>query len=219
MNEEEQKPDKPKGTDNKTTQTAQETAPTSGQSGANTTEVVTLASFSDEDKQTLLERADRLAKEETRLQVAEGDREAYVCFRLGETEQYGISYRFTDEIIHVNDIARVPCTPAFIAGITNRRGELLPILDIKEFFHTGQTELSDVSRIVVVSDGNITVGILVDEVIGNDEYKSSELSKALPSDGVTDLKYIQGIHRGRVTMLDIGVLLTDEGITVNESVG
>ena len=179
---------------------------------------ISLVNFSVADRQLLRQRADRLAREGNGIQHSGETEQAYVCFRLGAVERYGIPYVYTEEIIPVSDIAPVPCTPPFIAGVTNRRGELLTVLDIKEFFHTDKTELGDESRIVVVSGNGVTIGILVDEMIGNDGYRPMELSKPLPSDGISKPAYIQGIHRGQVTILDMGPLLRDESIMVNESV-
>jgi len=179
---------------------------------------LTVAAFTDEERRLLQERAARLAHEDARQPAVVEDQVVYVCFRLGDVERYGIPSRHTDEIMTVSEITPVPCTPAHIAGVANRRGELLPVLDVRVFFRTSGSERSDEARIVIVSGHGMTVGILADEVFGNDAYRPSELSKPLPSDGVTRMDCIKGIHRGEVTILDVDALLQDKAILVDESV-
>ncbi len=146
-------------------------------------------------------------------------RETYIRFRLGATEHYGISYSFVEEVLSVGVIASVPCTPAFIHGVTNRRGEMLAVLDLKQFFRCGNdSDYGDDARIVVVTHEGVKVGILVDELIGNGEYAHSQLEPPLPSDGVANIRHVSGIVEGRVTMLNMAALLSDPAIVVNESV-
>ena len=146
-------------------------------------------------------------------------RETYIRFRLGANEHYGIPYSFVEEVLNVGVIARVPCTPAFIHGVTNRRGEMLTVLDLKQFFRNGNdSDYGDDARIVVVKHEGVQVGILVDELVGNGEYAYSQLSPPLPSDGVANIKHVSGIFEGRITMLNMAALLSDPAIVVNESV-
>ena len=70
----------------------------------------------------------------------------------------------------------------------------------------------------MVQSENLLVGLLVDEMLGSDEYLPSRLTVGMPSKGVSNLDYVAGIYNGRVTMLDLDILLGDSSLTVNESV-
>lgn len=143
----------------------------------------------------------------------------YIRFRLGEAEEYGILYRYAEEILPLNAITKVPCTPAYIYGVTNRRGQMLTVLDLKYFFKArSENQYDDKAAILVVQASNLLVGLLVDEMLGSDEYVPSKLTVALPSKGVSNLDYVSGIYNGRITMLDLDALLGDAAILVNESV-
>ena len=185
--------------------------------GRQSDSVVTLMPQSPVEQRILRERAEVLARPEQEAVDGEAS-EAFVCFRLGSSERYGIPYRYTDEIMYPGEIASIPCTPAFIAGAVNRRGELLTVLDLKQFFRTEGDDYGDEARIVVVGGAVITVGILVDAVEGHEMYQPSRLARPLPSDGVSNLEYVKGIHQGRVTIIDVEALLGDPAIRVDETV-
>lgn len=142
-------------------------------------------------------------------------RDQYLRFRLGAVELYGIPYLYLEELLYVGNLARVPCTPAFVAGVVNHRGELLTILDIKQFFRMPATVLTDAARIIVVRHAGIHAGLLVDAVDGNEEYQNSELSPPLSSEGVSNMEYVLGIHTGNVALLNLKALLEDQALRVN----
>lgn len=141
----------------------------------------------------------------------------FLRFRLGPSEWYGIPYDYLEEIIHAGNITRVPCTPAFVAGVVNRRGELLPVLDPQQFFRTQSVERDEQARIIVVRSHETKVGLLADSVEGNEKYDAAALAAPIVSDGVSNIDYVQGIYEGKVTMLNIAALLADPALTINQS--
>jgi len=172
-------------------------------------------SLTEQERALLAVRARQHANSQEK-QAEEDERVAYIRFRLGSSEQYGIPYAYADEIVYADGLAKVPSTPAFIAGVINRRGEMLTVLDLSVFFQASGADLDDNARILVVSGAGLTVGLLVNAVEGNDDYHPSRLAAALPSGGVSNLQYVKGIHRGSITILDLGALLRDPAIRVGE---
>jgi twitching motility protein PilI len=63
-------------------------------------------------------------------------------------------------------ISSVPKASNWVFGITNLRGELLPLIDLKQFLLHKKTELDKRSRIMVINHPEIYTGVLVDEVYG-----------------------------------------------------
>lgn len=141
----------------------------------------------------------------------------FLRFRLGPSEWYGIPYDYLEEIIYAANIARVPCTPAFVAGVVNRHGELLPVLDLQQFFRTQHADRDEQTRIVVVSSHGMKVGLLVDAVEGNEKYDAAALAAPIMSDGVSNISHVQGIWQGQVTVLNIAALLADPALTINQT--
>lgn len=140
--------------------------------------------------------------------------EKFISFRIGSSE-YGVPYRFADEIMYTAGLTSVPCTPPFVAGIINRRSRLLTVLDLKTFFKAPEG-YGETSRIIVVSHGRISAGILADEITGYDDYDESALIPPMASETSAALKYVLGINRARVTILDMPGLLGDAAVTVND---
>lgn len=167
---------------------------------------------SDEERQVLRTRASIFAKQE---QQANGEaREQYIRFRLGESALYGMPYASMEEILSAAKVSRVPCTPQTIAGIINYRGELLTVLDLRKIFHLKHDEQMEKSWILVIREGTLRAGLLVDEVDDNDEFPPAQLSP--PLDG-SDL--VRGIHQGRVVILNAGAIFNYPALNVDESVG
>jgi len=172
---------------------------------------------SEKERQILRQRALAMAQAIEKEEYSD-HREEYLRFRLGDREEYGIPYEFLDEILHTTTVARVPCTPAHIAGVVNRRGEMLTVIDLQPFFKTRKTELTGDERIIVVSGDEMRIGILVDEVISNDRYIREQLAPSLVSDGVTNIDYVKGIYNGKVTILNMDILLSGSTLRIDEVV-
>lgn len=88
----------------------------------------------------------------------------YIVIRLGE-EQYGIDIRYIDNIVRMQHITRVPKMPAYLKGVINLRGEVIPVISMRLKMGLADDEITKASRIIVVKleqEGN--VGFIVDEV-------------------------------------------------------
>ncbi len=145
-------------------------------------------------------------------------REDFVCIRLGLSGYYGVAFAYLENITKFDFISPIPCTPPVIAGVVNYRGILLTILDLKQLFRTDTSEASKGNMVVVVRFNNFRVGFLVDEVEGSDEFMVAELQPPMHTGGVSNLNYVQGIHQGRVTILNVQAILTDPLLQVEENV-
>jgi purine-binding chemotaxis protein CheW len=94
--------------------------------------------------------------------LAIGD-EQIVVLDLGG-EAYGVEIGRVEEIIRMQPITRIPNGPAFIEGVTNLRGRVIPVLDLRKRFGLSASESTRRSRIVVGELGEHTVGLVVDGV-------------------------------------------------------
>jgi purine-binding chemotaxis protein CheW len=88
----------------------------------------------------------------------------FVNFRLRD-EEYGVDIGSVREITRVVDISHIPESPSFIKGVTNLRGQIIPVVDLaKQFGLAPQEKLPESARIVVTEVKGQTVGMIVDEV-------------------------------------------------------
>lgn len=86
-----------------------------------------------------------------------------VVFELG-AERYGLDIATVYEIIRHQPITAVPQAPAFVEGVINLRGRIIPVVDLRERFAMADGELTKASRIVVADAGGTRVGLVVDGV-------------------------------------------------------
>lgn len=143
----------------------------------------------------------------------------YLTFFLSG-EEYGLEILKVSEIIGMQSITRVPRTPAFVRGVINLRGKVIPITDLRiKFGMDASTEQE--SCIIVVQLRDVQTGIVVDRV--SEVIALAEADIADPPDfanGVqTDLLLGIGKAGGRVKLLlDIDkVLAAHEAVQLTES--
>ena len=86
----------------------------------------------------------------------------YMLFKLCN-EEYGLEILKVSEIIGMQSITRVPRTPAFVRGVINLRGRVIPITDLRvKFGMDASTEAE--SCIIVVQLRDVQTGLVVDRV-------------------------------------------------------
>ncbi|MGB9920246.1 MAG: chemotaxis protein CheW [Moorellales bacterium] len=87
----------------------------------------------------------------------------YVTFRLG-SETCAVDITYVQEIIRVPDMVRVPMAPAYVEGLANLRGTILPVLDARTRFGMARKDADEAARVMVLNDGGRRVGYIVDRV-------------------------------------------------------
>ncbi len=86
-----------------------------------------------------------------------------VVFELSN-EFYGIDIAVVESIIKMQAITQLPQTPNYIKGVTNLRGTVLPVIDLRIRFGLPTQADTKQTRVIIVTMGNIKVGIMVDGV-------------------------------------------------------
>jgi purine-binding chemotaxis protein CheW len=110
-------------------------------------------------------------------------------------EEYGIEILSVHEIIGVLPITGVPGTPAYICGIVNLRGKIIPIVDLRRKFGMDSIEQTSETCIIVVHVQGVEVGIVVDRVSEVINIASEDIEPA-PSFGKdVNTDFILGIGK------------------------
>ena len=90
--------------------------------------------------------------------------EQFIIFRMGD-QDYGIPIAAVSEIARRPDhITRLPKAPAFVDGVMNLRGSVVPIVDLRRRFDLSTTEHAGSQRILMITIGAVIAGFLVDSV-------------------------------------------------------
>jgi purine-binding chemotaxis protein CheW len=168
----------------------------------------------EEQEKILRKRAQALAQES--LQEA-GEKDGLVCLEfLLSYETYAVEMRWVAETYPLKDLTPLPCTPPFVAGIINVRGRILSVIDIRRFFDLPQKGLTELNRVIILTDGEMEFGILADAILGTRSIPPIELRSSLPTlTGIRE-EYLKGVTPGRTTVLDGAKLLADNSLVVHD---
>lgn len=140
-----------------------------------------------------------------------------LLFTLGR-ETYAVESGFVEEVLPMKEITRLPCTPAFVLGIANLHGRILPVLDLKVLFALPREGGAGVRNAIVLSHGEMAFGILADGLQGIRSLSLSDLHPNLPTAMAGTHEYVRGISADQIVVLDAGKLLADPKLIVNEQV-
>ena len=117
----------------------------------------------------------------------------YLTFKV-ENGEYGIEISYITEIIGVQDITPVPNTHMYVKGIINLRGTIVPIIDMRLRFGVQEMEYTDRTCIIVLSMGDMNIGLIVDEVQEvSDIVDSSLQAPPQAQSNMADNKFVKSI--------------------------
>ena len=156
---------------------------------------------------------DTTAQQRTTDLAGNGDEKQLVVFQLA-AELYGVEISRVHEIIRLQSVTRVPRAPAFVEGVINLRGKVIPVVDLRRRFGLPMAEHTRSSRIVVLEIGDQVVGIIVDGVSEVLRVNTSTVEPPSPVVAGIDSEYLHGIAKladRLVILLDLErVLARDE---------
>lgn len=117
-----------------------------------------------------------------------------VIFELG-SEFFGADIAKVESIIKVQPITQLPHAPGFVEGVTNLRGKVLPVIDLRKRFGLPAQQTDKNSRIIVVSVDQIEVGMIVDEVSEVLTVPEGTVEAAPAIATTVDSSFIKGIAK------------------------
>jgi len=136
----------------------------------------------------------------------------YLAIKLDD-QQFGIPIGYVTDIIQVQPITKVPNCPGFVTGITNLRGKVIPIMDLRlRFGKLPQEEFTDRTCIIVLEDEGASVGLIVDSVSVVLNLDDDKISPPPTFHQGLDTKFIMGVNRsesGVTLILDCKTVLDD----------
>ena len=141
----------------------------------------------------------------------EGDLLQLVTFRISE-EEFGVDILSVQEIIRLMQITMVPHAAAFIEGVINLRGKVIPVINMRTRFNLPAVEHDSNTRIVVMEFDQKIVGFLVDGVSEVLRIPASTVEPAPPVVCGIGSEYIKGVGKladRLLILLDLDTLLSD----------
>jgi purine-binding chemotaxis protein CheW len=144
----------------------------------------------------------------------------YLTFTLGP-EEYAIDILKVQEIRGYEKPTTIANAPAFIKGVINLRGTIVPVVDLRIKFQVGKAEYTPFTVVIILNIANRVVGIVVDGVSDVTSLRPDQIRPAPEFAATVDTKYIQGLTtlEGRMLIVvDIArLMLSAEMALVDEA--
>lgn len=133
----------------------------------------------------------------------------YIGFIL-EKNEYTVPILKVQEIIKLPQITKMPGVPYYVEGVTNLRGRVIPIVNLKRIL--GIPEENNGSKVIVVSSGKITFGALVDDITGvvNIDETNVEPAEEFMQHGQTQVEGVARLADRLLVLLDTKKLIPSE---------
>lgn len=153
-----------------------------------------------------LERRSRVALTGSPDDELSGEEWVGVGLRLG-SERYVVAREEIREILMLpSAVTRVPGARAWLRGLANVRGHLLPIADLRSFLGAGAVVAGRSARVLVVNNAEFSVGLLVDEVYGFRRFLHREHVTEFPQTLLRCDGFLQGAYRRGLEVWPVFVL-------------
>ena len=157
-------------------------------------------------KQEEIKRKNLNAKNEKESEITK-----VMTFYIGD-QVYGIEIPSVIEIIGVPHITVVPGIPYYIKGIINVRSKVVPVIDMRSRFGKEEKEYTDRTNTIIIEEAGVSVGVIVDEVIGVIPVFQKNIANSPDRIGVKHnkfIKYLLEMPDGIKLVLDVAKLIYD----------
>lgn len=155
------------------------------------------------------------AAEQTHLQT----QQEFLSFVLGQ-EQYALEITAVKEIRGYEPVTKIANAPAFIKGVLNLRGDIVPIIDLRIKFNIGTPVYNEFTIVIMLNVLNRIVGIVVDGVSDVIRLNDDEI-RPPPEFGVAfDSRYLQGlasVEEEMVILVNIESLISSSELGLFDS--
>lgn len=134
----------------------------------------------------------------------------YLTFTLGQ-EEYAVDILKVQEIRGYDAVTAIANTPAFIKGVINLRGVIVPIVDLRLKFQMGETSYDAFTVVIILNVLDRVMGIVVDGVTDVLACPAEQIKPAPQFGAALDTRYIDGLATvdGRMIILvDIEKLMS-----------
>ncbi len=166
----------------------------------------------EEAKQLFTTRSTQLAEKEKFQFVHEiYTKDKFISFMLNNNH-YGIKLRYIKEVLKDTNIINVPCTPDFIKGIMNLRGDFIAVIDLKKFLNMDSPAGEEKNPIIIVENEDLTLALYIDKINELFEIPDEIIPKNSETSVSFDIIYNDKVH----TILNIDRMLKDKRLFITD---
>ena len=155
---------------------------------------------------------------ETTKMKETGELRQFISFSVGE-EEYGLELLRVKEVIRVREITWLPKAPSFVKGIINLRGDVIPIIDLRDKFGLETREQTAQTRVIVVEVEGRLMGMVVDSASQVVRIPADQIDAPPPVLGGLSQEFITGVGKLEdklMILLNVDAILTaDEKVALS----
>ena len=146
----------------------------------------------------------------------------YVVFIIDE-QSFGVDITQAKEIINQTELTSIPNAPDFVEGVTNLRGEIVPIINLDKRLGINNSDQNKESKIIIVEFENTLVGMKVEDVEGIIRLNNEDIGKAPKITQGVNQEYISGVGKldddnKLLILLDLNKILTRDELKQLENI-
>lgn len=142
----------------------------------------------------------------------------YIVVKIGE-EQYGIDIQYVDNIVRMQRITRVPKAQSYFYGVINIRGEIIPVMSLRNKFELETDKFGDKTRILIIKiEPQAAIGIIVDEVKNVVELAEEDIERIVSTDNDEKSTYLSGVGKkdnGLISLLNLQNVIIEKESSAN----
>lgn len=132
-------------------------------------------------------------------------------------QTYAVEMKYVKEVILTGEITPVPGVPPFISGICAPRGQIISLVDLRVFFPVPEKGLTDLNRVIVMTNGKVTFGILADTISGVGSVALDQIRVPETTTSEGERQYLKGVADGNLKILDAEAILEDPKMIINDT--
>ncbi len=142
------------------------------------------------------------------------DKDEFVSFFVGENK-YCIKMNDIKGFYKLQEtkMIKVPCTPDFILGLVNIKGDFICIIDVKNYFHSQKVPYSSLGTIIVLNSDDFKIGVLADAIGDNIQIKPDEIVSLKRQENKNEL--MQYVKDGEIYLIiNVGEMLANDKLFI-----
>ena len=168
--------------------------------------------FSEKELEILKARAKRIS---ATIQTDQQEELHTALIVQTRKEIYALPVEFITGVYEEIPVAPLPCVPAFVAGVSNVRGHLIPVMNLGTLLDIPDTDAPE-DTLVIATGKDFSVGLLVEKVSEVSILKGSEIQSLPTTLDLPHPTYVKGVMADGMIFLDLETILNDPSIIVDQ---
>jgi purine-binding chemotaxis protein CheW len=166
-------------------------------------------------EEILQERANQISGKGYRSKSSVAEDLDLVEFML-TPEHYAVEWQYVSEVMFLKDLTPLPGVPAFVAGITNIRGRIVSVVNLKKFLGISSKGITELNKMIILKDATMEFGILTDSIMGTKSISTKQLVDKPLTVRSEITGFIKGITSEGLIVLDGEALLSAKSLLIDQ---